>query len=262
MKKWLGIVTMGAVVALAGCHKNDDSQAKSTDAAASSSADAKPAAVNKAAASMTDQEKVSYALGVMLAGDMKTRVPDIQLSSFSAGLHEAYDGHPAMSLEDSQAAIQAYQKKRIEDFQAKQKTLADKNLKDGDAYAADYAKKEGVKKTASGLMYRVLTVGAAKGPQPSDASEVEVNYEGRHLDGSVFDSSYERKEPVSFRVGDVIPGWKEALKLMHIGDEWEVVIPAAEAYGPAGLGEGGPIGPNETLIFKIKLLQIDPNTKH
>lgn len=258
MKKWLGIATMGAVVALAGCQKADDqakhNEAPKTEAVAPSTSDVKAATDNNGAtavASMNEQEKASYALGVLMAENLKTELPTIQLNSFSSGLNDAYNGHSVMSVENSKVAFQNFQRKTYQE-------MVERNLKDGQAFADKYAKEDGVKKTDSGILYKVLSSGDANGQQPADSSNVEVSYEGRHIDGKVFDAS---KEPVAFNLSQVIPGWREAVKLMRVGDEWEFVIPANKAYGEQGTGEGT-IAPNETLVFKIKLLKVADNAQH
>lgn len=132
-----------------------------------------------------------------------------------------------------------------------EKTYGD-NKKAGEEYLAKIAKAEGVKKLANGVYYKVITEG--KGEVPADTSRVKVNYEGKLIDGTVFDSSYERKEPTSFRCNQVIPGWTEALTHMPVGSTWEVYIPQEQAYGGR---EAGKIKPFSALTFKIELLGIE-----
>ena len=132
---------------------------------------------------------------------------------------------------------------------------AQANLEKGSAFLALNSKAPGVKTLASGLQYKVLSTGDAKSASPKTTSNVTVNYEGKLIDGTIFDSSYERGTPASFPVNGVIKGWTEILQLMHKGDIWEVYIPSDLAYGANGAG--GKIGPNETLIFKVELLEIN-----
>ena len=113
-------------------------------------------------------------------------------------------------------------------------------------------KAEGVQVTESGLQYRIIEEGTGKKPEPQET--VEVHYEGKLINGQIFDSSIQRGEPISFPVQGVIQGWQEALQLMPVGSKWEVFIPAELAYGPNGAGQA--IGPNETLIFHVELLNI------
>jgi FKBP-type peptidyl-prolyl cis-trans isomerase len=122
----------------------------------------------------------------------------------------------------------------------------------GEAFLQENAKKEGVKTTASGLQYEVLTEGTGKKPGPTDT--VRVHYRGTLLDGTEFDSSYKRGEPISFRLNQVIPGWTEGLQLMSEGSTYRLFIPSNLAYGSRGAG--GVIGPDETLIFEVELLAV------
>lgn len=131
-------------------------------------------------------------------------------------------------------------------------SLADKNAERGQAFLQQNKTKPGVKTTSSGLQYKVLTQG--NGPKPKPTDTVEVDYEGRFINGNVFDSSYQRGEPVNFPVNGVIKGWQEALTLMPQGSTWEIFVPADLAYGSRGVP--GVIGPNETLIFKVHLIKI------
>lgn len=130
------------------------------------------------------------------------------------------------------------------------------NKKAGEKYLADYAKKEGVKKLDGGVLYRVIKEG--NGPMPKDTSMVRVHYEGKTIDGKVFESSYERKQPLTLRANQVIPGWTEALTHMPVGSVWEVVIPQDKAYGDR---ETPQIKPFSTLIFKIELLGLGRENK-
>ena len=116
--------------------------------------------------------------------------------------------------------------------------------------------KEGVKSTASGLQYKVIKEG--KGPKPKPTDTVKVHYRGTLLNGTEFDSSYKRGQPVTFSVGEVIKGWNEALQLMPVGSKWQLVVPSDLAYGDHGAGQD--IGPNSTLIFEVELLSIAPKT--
>src|SRR3954469_1894439 len=131
-------------------------------------------------------------------------------------------------------------------------TMAESPLEKGEKFLAANKSKEGVKTTASGLQYKVVKEGT--GRQPSATDTVKVHYEGKLLDGTVFDSSIKRGEPVEFPVNGVIPGWVEALQLMPQGSKWEVYIPSDLAYGPTG--QGPTIPPASTLIFTVELLEV------
>ncbi|MFO7320556.1 MAG: FKBP-type peptidyl-prolyl cis-trans isomerase [Chloroflexota bacterium] len=128
----------------------------------------------------------------------------------------------------------------------------EKRMNAGKAYLAENAKKEGVVTTPSGLQYRVLREG--NGPKPEAGGEVEVHYEGRLIDGTIFDSSYQRGEPISFLLNQVIEGWREGVQLMPVGSKYEFTIPSELAYGPQGVP--GIIPPNAPLIFEVELLRV------
>jgi FKBP-type peptidyl-prolyl cis-trans isomerase FklB len=136
--------------------------------------------------------------------------------------------------------------------QQQQAEQAEKNKAAGEAFLKANKEKEGVTELPSGLQYKIIQQGKGKTPTADDT--VVVNYRGTLTNGTEFDSSYKRNEPVTFKVDKVIPGWQEALKLMPVGSKWEVVIPSKLAYGEQGAGRF--IGPNETLIFDIELLKI------
>ncbi len=129
------------------------------------------------------------------------------------------------------------------------------NLSAGKAFLETNAKAEGVQTTASGLQYKVIRPGNENGKRPGPTSSVTVNYEGRHLNGGVFDSSYQRNQSITFGLNQVIKGWTEGLQLMTEGAKYQLFIPADLAYGERGAG--GAIGPGETLIFDVELLKVD-----
>jgi peptidylprolyl isomerase len=131
----------------------------------------------------------------------------------------------------------------------------DRNLAAAKKFLDDNGRKSGVKTTKSGLQYLVMAEGPPVGKSPSDANKVSVHYEGRLIDGTVFDSSYERGEPIEFPLASVIPGWTEGVQLMSEGDKFRFFIPPALAYGEHGT-RGGPIGPNEALVFDVELLKV------
>lgn len=130
--------------------------------------------------------------------------------------------------------------------------MAEVNAKAGEEFLAENGKRAEVKTTPSGLQYEVIKEG--EGAQPAASDKVVVHYTGKLIDGTVFDSSEERGVPATFGVTQVIPGWVEALQLMKVGSTWRLFIPSALAYGPQGAG--GVIGPNQTLIFDVSLLDI------
>ena len=131
-------------------------------------------------------------------------------------------------------------------------TAAETEQSHEEAFQVEYSQRQGVVATASGLQYRVIETGEGRSPGPADT--VVVHYVGRLIDGTEFDSSRDRGTPATFSLGGIIPGWQEALQLMHEGDVWEVVIPSELAYGDRGAGTS--IGPNETLVFEIELISV------
>jgi FKBP-type peptidyl-prolyl cis-trans isomerase FklB len=197
----------------------------------------------------TFMDSVSYSLGVLVAKSIQSQgFSEIQTDTFAKAVEDVLKGN-ALKIDpnEANAIIQQYAQKESE------KQFAPV-IEKGEQFLAENAKREEVKTTATGLQYEVLTKG--EGGIPADTSQVEVHYEGTLLDGTVFDSSYKRGEPVTFGVTQVIPGWTEALKLMPVGSKWKIYLPYELAYGARGTGQGGPIGPYETLIFTVELLGI------
>lgn len=206
------------------------------------------------AAPKTDEERIGYSLGIMVGRQLQQDISNLDTDSFSAALKDLYEGKtPSINDEDMGKILDNLQQKLATEAQEKEAAAAEENLAKGQKFLADNAKKKGVKVTDSGLQYKIIKQG--KGAKPAATSSVKVHYEGKLIDGTVFDSSYQRGEPVNFKVNQVIAGWQEALQLMPEGSEWEVYIPSDLAYGPAGAG--GSIGPNEALVFKVELQAIE-----
>lgn len=196
----------------------------------------------------SDKGKVSYSIGQQIGRQLKSSGIDIDADVLAASIGDVLSGKESkMKPEEMQAAMQKLQA----DEQGKQQKLADENQAKGDKYLEENKKKPGVKVTASGLQYEVLTEG--KGKSPKASSEVKVHYKGTHLDGTEFDSSYSRNEPAQFPLNGVIKGWTEGLQLMKVGGKNRFVIPSDLAYGP--MGRPG-IPPNSVLIFEVELLEI------
>ena len=208
------------------------------------------------AVSVTEQspanEKVGYSLGYMMAEGNKEAVGDLNLDTFEKGFRDGYEGKDsALTKEQMEAVLTAYQKEQEEKFAKDMESKAGDNKTKGAAFLAENGKKAGVKTTASGLQYKVVTAGTGKSPKATDV--VEVNYEGKLIDGTVFDSSYERGEPIEFPLNQVIAGWTEGLQLMKEGGKYEFYIPSDIAYGEVG---NSGIEPNSTLIFTVELLKV------
>lgn len=201
--------------------------------------------------------RTSYALGVDIGTSIKRQPIDLDAKAVAAGFLDAYAGTPALTDAELKEVLQQLQTEMRTKAMAKQQGLSAENQKKGEAFLAENAKKEGVKTTASGLQYLVLKSGTGKTPSKKDT--VKVHYHGTLIDGTVFDSSVERGEPISFPVEGVIPGWTEALQLMKEGDKWKIFIPSKLAYGERGAGEK--IGPNSALVFEVELLAIEAASK-
>ncbi|MBI3570795.1 MAG: FKBP-type peptidyl-prolyl cis-trans isomerase [Gammaproteobacteria bacterium] len=197
----------------------------------------------------TDKQKFSYTAGYQIGQNLKRQNLDLDSKAFSQGAQDAItSAKPRLKPEEMQAAVQAQQKKDMENQEARAK----KSLETGQAFLEANKKKDGVVTLPSGLQYKIITEG--KGKQPKGTDTVVAHYRGTLINGTEFDSSYQRNEPATFPVAGVIKGWQEALPLMKEGAKWQVYIPADLAYGPRSAG--GAIGPNEVLIFDIELLSV------
>ena len=197
----------------------------------------------------SEKERFSYAVGLQIGQNMKQQGTEIDSKSLTQGLEDGLSGAPAkLTNEEMQAAVQSQHQREA----AKRESLGKKNLDAGQAFLADNKKKSGVVTRPSGLQYKVLKDG--KGKQPKTSDSVEVHYRGTLLNGTEFDSSYQRNQTATFPVHGVIQGWQEVLPLMKEGAKWQVWIPASLAYGERGAGRA--IGPNETLTFEIELIAV------
>ena len=197
------------------------------------------------------KQRISYTIGLNIGRDFVSQDVDVDTAALMAGVRDGLGGQkPRLSDEEMLAEVKAFREAMMAKQEAKQKELATKNQTEGAEFLAKNAKEPGVVVRESGLQYKVLKEGT--GPMPKADSIVSVHYRGTLLDGSEFDSSYERNEPLTLPVGGVIPGWTEALTLMKEGSKWQLFIPAALAYGEAGAPPA--IGPNATLIFEVELL--------
>lgn len=201
----------------------------------------------------TDEQKISYIMGMNVGGQMKSDGFEFNKAAFMSGFDNAFsDAEPALNEEEVAAVVQRFQEKQMAEQQAAMGEVAEKNLKEGLAFLEENLSQEGIVRLESGLQYRVLTPGT--GGSPEAEQRVEVHYRGTLLDGTEFDSSYARGNPEQFGVNQVIPGWVEALQLMKEGGKWELFIPPELAYGVGGTG--GVIGPNQVLKFEVELLKI------
>ena len=207
----------------------------------------------------TPKQKASYAIGLNIGKGLKKDEVDVDTEMLARGMKDALEGSKQlMTDEEARTSIEALQTEVRKHMQELHDAAVVKNAKDGEAYLAANKAKPGVITLPSGLQYKILQPGT--GPKPTPADVVICNYSGKLIDGTEFDSSYKRGQPATFPVGQVIKGWTEALQLMPVGSKWELVIPPALAYGEKGTN-GGPIGPNETLVFEVELLSIQPKAE-
>lgn len=200
-------------------------------------------------------DRLSYALGLSMGQNFRASGIDaINVQDFTDGVAAVLYGAPMkMTYEEAKAEVNKFFAELNAKQEAQAKAMADINKKAGDDFLAANGKRAEVKTTPSGLQYEVLEEGRGATPQTGD--RVTVHYTGKLIDGSVFDSSVDRGVPATFGVTQVIPGWVEALQLMKVGAKYRLFIPSQLAYGEQG---AGPIGPNQTLIFDVELLEINP----
>lgn len=230
---------------------------------ASASAVVAPAATKVAAPAAnlsTDEDKLSYVLGLNIGANFRSQQVTINPSVFVKGLNDALTNTPpSMTPAQMQEVIGKFQKAMIEKRTAELKALADKNTKEGVAFMAENAKKPGVQVLGSGdkqVQYKLITAG--KGEVAKETDTVTLTYTGKLINGQVFDSSEKNGgKPVDLPLTHMIPGMKMALLKMPVGSTWEIVIPANLAYGNMGI-PNTPIGPNSTLLFDITLQGIKP----
>ncbi|WP_254461266.1 FKBP-type peptidyl-prolyl cis-trans isomerase N-terminal domain-containing protein [Xanthomonas sacchari] len=194
------------------------------------------------------KENVGLMLGDRAVGPSLARIQnDIDLPTLMGAVRTVFaKGQTAMTQEQAMATLQAF-------GAAKQAAVANENKQKGNAFLAQNKNQKGVITTPSGLQYMVLREGSGQRPTPT--SKVRVNYEGKLLDGTVFDSSYKNGQPAEFSLNQVVPGWSEGVALMPVGSKYRFWIPSNLGYGPQGT-PGGPIGPDAMLTFDVELLGI------
>lgn len=215
-----------------------------------------PVRAQDSTAPATQKDKVSYGIGVQLAKSLKNQGVDVNSDRLIQGLRDALSGQKLlMSDDDINTTMAALQQEMTQKQMRERAKQADENKKAGDAFLADNGKKDGVVTLPSGLQYKILK--AADGKKATDADTISCNYRGTLIDGTEFDKS-QAGQPATFQVGAVIPGFKEALKLMPVGSTWQFFIPPNLAYGERGAGNV--IGPNTTLIFEVELVSIKDKT--
>ena len=238
-------LALATTIGLSACKKIEDGEGRNTTTAAGAEA---PAV--QVPGLRSNREQVGYAIGMDLGNSIKPLEDEIDLDAMVRGIRDNLAGRePKLNDEQVMQVMQGLAAR----MQAKQASEAQARLEEEQKILAGNAEKENVQTTASGLQYEVLTPG--NGPTPAAGDRVRVHYEGRLLDGTVFDSSIERGEPVEFSVGEIIPGWQEGLQLMQQGAKYRLWIPSNLGYGEQG---AGPIPPNAALQFDVELLEVLP----
>jgi FKBP-type peptidyl-prolyl cis-trans isomerase FklB len=210
---------------------------------------ARPAAPTVA----VDKNKVSYAIGYEIGRDFIDKKMDVDINQVIRALQDGYAKRtPAVPEADMRAQLGAMREKMVGEARVKFEAMARENKTKSDRFMAENRAKKGIVVLPSGIQYRVIEDGAGRKPTPT--SQVTVHYRGSLASGLEFDSSFARGQPASFKVDTVIDGWKEILPLMKIGDHWQVFLPPEKAYGMRG--QAPVIGPNEALVFDIKLIDV------
>lgn len=233
-RTWVAIVAIAMVFAISAC-------------TAEESATQQPIALE------SENDKASYAMGARMGRTLKARGLELNMDTFMRGVNDMLaDREPALSQEEMGQVMSDLRKRVMAEQQERRKKEAEENLAKGNAFLEENKDKPGVKVLPSGLQYKVLQEGT--GRTPTETDRVKTQYRGTLMDGTEFDSSYERGEPSEFPVNRVIAGWTEALQLMKEGAKWQLFIPPDLAYTERG--RGSTIPPSATLIFEIELLEI------
>jgi FKBP-type peptidyl-prolyl cis-trans isomerase FklB len=204
----------------------------------------------------TPSQKSSYAIGMNIGKNLKRDSVEVDPAILVRGLKDALAGNKLLLTdEEAKAALTALQAEVRAKEEAKVKVAGVENKKAGEAFLAANKTKQGVVTLPSGLQYKIIKEGT--GPKPTAEDTVLCHYRGTLADGTEFDSSYKRGEPLKIPVGGVIKGWTEAIQLMPVGSKWQLFIPSDLGYGDRG-APGSPIGPNSTLVFEVELISIEP----
>lgn len=256
MKSIFKVSLLAATVAFAaGCQKEEEPKAE-TAAAAVEQVEAE---TGKAVHFKTEDDKAAYAIGVSFANYLSTSLDKpseigitLNKELVLKGIEHVFAGNPELTEEETRAALEALDKRVAETMQQQAAEKAAAAKAEGDNFRAEFEKQDGVMKTDSGLLYQVIS--PAEGEQPKDTDTVQVHYKGTLIDGTQFDSSYDRGEPATFPLNRVISGWTEGVQLMPVGSKFKFVIPPELAYGEQ---DTPTIPANSTLVFEVELLKID-----
>ncbi|MDD9174848.1 MULTISPECIES: FKBP-type peptidyl-prolyl cis-trans isomerase [Aliivibrio] len=261
MKSIFKVSLLAATVAfVVGCQKEEAPKAEATTLPAKIEASAEGVTASTFA---SDDEKAGYAIGASLAKYLNSNLEkqtelglDLKKADVLAGVTDVFNGKERLTDEEIQVALQNLDQRVAEIAQQKMAAESEANIKAGTEYQEKFAKEDGVMKTDSGLLYQVIT--PAEGPKPKDTDTVVVHYSGTLIDGTKFDSSYDRNQPATFPLNAVIPGWTEGVQLMNVGSKYKFVIPAELGYGAQG---NQAIPANSTLVFDVELLEIKDAAK-
>ena len=256
------VVLISMVVALSACNSEDEKDQSKTDQAAQTASSTE---------AVKEEDKMGYALGAKMATFIRKDIDDNELlnitkEAVSKGFIDGLSGNTALTEQEIaeqftifQQKMQAVQQQKQAEQQQQQSDLDKTGIAEGDTFLAENGKKEGVISTESGLQYLVLTAAKEGTAKPVATDVVKVHYTGSLIDGTVFDSSVERGEPISFPLNRVIKGWTEGLQLMGVGSKYHFVIPWQLAYGAAG--RPGSIPRNAVLQFEVELIAINPEAE-
>ncbi|MGR6860438.1 FKBP-type peptidyl-prolyl cis-trans isomerase [Aliivibrio salmonicida] len=261
MKSIFKVSLLAATVAfVVGCQKEEAPKTDATTLPATIEASAEGATASTFA---SEDEKAGYAIGASLAKYLNSNLEkqtelglNLKKADVLAGVTDVFNGKERLTDEEIQGALQALDQRVAEIGQKKAAAESEANIKAGADYRAEFEKQDGVMKTESGLLYQVIT--PADGPKPKDTDTVVVHYSGTLIDGTKFDSSYDRDQPATFPLNAVIPGWTEGVQLMNAGSKYKFVIPAELGYGAQG---NQAIPANSTLVFDVELLEIKDAAK-
>ncbi|WP_114767833.1 FKBP-type peptidyl-prolyl cis-trans isomerase [Vibrio rhodolitus] len=253
MKSIFKVSLLAATVMLAvGCQKEEEPKQEVKPAVEQVQAE-------KAVHFKTEDDKAAYAIGASFANYLAQSIEkpseigiDLKKELVLKGIEDVFADKAALNEDEIRAALEGLDKRVAENMQKQAAEKAAAAKKAGDDFRAEFAKQDGVKTTDTGLMYQVLT--PAEGEQPKDTDTVEVHYKGTLIDGTQFDSSYDRGETATFPLNRVIPGWTEGVQLMPVGSKFKFVIPPELAYGEQDTPS---IPANSTLVFEVELVGID-----
>ena len=229
--KFKGLVLLALLSTLIACEQKEEMQAEAAPAATSLT---------------TDADRFSYGLGMVIGERVLKQYSEVDYALLIEGMKAQHQSQETLiTIEDAGATLVTYAEQQLA-------TQTETNKMKGATYLEENARKEGVIVTESGLQYSVVTQG--DGAKPAATDQVTVHYRGTLIDGTEFDSSYSRGEPATFGLNQVIPGWTEGVQLMNVGSKYLFVVPHELGYGERGAG--GSIGPFETLIFEVELIEI------